>query len=44
MCGDYTDDQKECRIVHLAFAEDDPDAHCPHTLPEGGGVCADATN
>ncbi|KAK6523077.1 hypothetical protein TWF281_002500 [Arthrobotrys megalospora] len=30
-----------CRTVHLILAEVDPDVHCPHVGPTGGGKCVD---
>jgi hypothetical protein len=42
LCEGYSDEELECRIVHLRFAGDDPDVHCPHTLEDGGGTCPDA--
>jgi hypothetical protein len=29
-----------CRIYHLSLAAGDPDVHCPHARPDGGGVCS----
>ncbi len=48
-CADYVSngiddetsgDTVQCRIYHLTAARDgDPITHCPHTAPDGGGVC-----
>lgn len=32
----------QCRFTHLGFAKTDPNIHCPHTGPEGGGICVDS--
>lgn len=43
-CEGYDEEQRKCRQTHLNFAvTGDPKAHCPHTLPDGGGQCPDAT-
>lgn len=42
LCDDYSDEEMECRIVHLRFADEDPEGHCKHTLEDGGGICPDA--
>jgi len=42
-CDGYTDEQLECRLVEMSGAEEDPDTHCPSTLPAGGEACPDAT-
>ncbi|RVD85083.1 uncharacterized protein DFL_003414 [Arthrobotrys flagrans] len=34
-------DTVTCRIVHLMLAEVDPDDHCPHVGPSGGGKCVE---
>ncbi len=46
-CRGYDAAEFRCREIHLGFAaetEDSPLTHCPHTLPDGGGACADATD
>jgi hypothetical protein len=44
LCGEFTESQLDCRVVHLAFAEEgSPETHCPHTWLDGGGTCEDAT-
>ena len=38
--GDTSGDTKVCREYHLGVAmTTDPDVHCPHAGPDGGGVC-----
>ncbi|KAF3931350.1 hypothetical protein ABW19_dt0210360 [Dactylella cylindrospora] len=34
-------DSVTCRIVHLILAVVDPEEHCPHVGPTGGGKCVD---
>ena len=41
--GDTDGDSVQCRIYHATVAgEMDPETHCPHASPEGGGVCVAA--
>jgi plastocyanin len=37
--GDMDGDSVQCRIYHLGAATNDPEVHCPHAAPDGGGVC-----
>ena len=38
--GDTSGDTQACREYHLGVAQSaDPDVHCPHAGPDGGGVC-----
>ena len=38
--GDTSGDTAACREYHLGVAmTTDPDVHCPHAGPDGGGVC-----
>ena len=43
--GDAGGDSVQCRIYHLGVAgsnkPDSANTHCPHTAPDGGGVCVD---
>lgn len=34
--GDKVGDSLACRLYHLTVATEDPDAHCPHILPDSG--------
>ena len=42
MDGDTSGDTLQCRLYHVGVAADDPDTHCGHAGPDGGGVCVDA--
>jgi hypothetical protein len=37
--GDMSNDSLECRNYHAHVAADDPDLHCRHAGPLGGGTC-----
>ena len=40
--GDVDVDSLYCRLYHLDAAIGDPETHCPHASPHGGGMCTDA--
>lgn len=31
----------QCRMTHVDLAAQNPQLHCPHASPDGGGVCVD---
>ena len=37
--GDTLGNSVQCRLYHLGVAALDPETHCPHAAPDGGGVC-----
>jgi hypothetical protein len=37
--GADSGDSLACRVTHAALAVDEPDPHCRHAGPSGGGVC-----
>jgi hypothetical protein len=39
--GDTADNTAHCRLYHAIAAGDDPNLHCPHAAPDGGGQCVD---
>jgi hypothetical protein len=40
LAGDTAGDSVQCRLYHAGIpAAMSPDTHCPHTAPDGGGVC-----
>lgn len=39
--GDKRGDTLQCRFTHVELAGQDPQLHCPHASPDGGGVCID---
>jgi hypothetical protein len=39
--GDTTQDSLACRTYHAGAAAGDPDVHCRHAGPVGGGTCGD---
>jgi hypothetical protein len=36
---DQSNNSAHCRLYHAAVAADDPQTHCPHAGPDGGGIC-----
>jgi hypothetical protein len=39
--GDLQSNCLLCRAVHSILLSYDPDLHCPHVGPTGGGACSD---
>jgi hypothetical protein len=39
--GDTTNNSKACRVYHSNAAATDPNFHCRHAGPTGGGTCGD---
>jgi len=37
--GDKDGDSVQCRLYHLGLASTDPQTHCSHASPDGGGIC-----
>ncbi len=38
-CEGMTQEQVDCRVMHLGLAQNDAATHCPHADLDGGGVC-----
>lgn len=39
--GEQVNDTLACRVYHAGAAGSNPDLHCAHAGPDGGGVCVD---